>query len=97
VHEEVVQLCELLLGLDPTAAVVAVDAIAADNLPSGLSEYAVATKRIHRENLPTKALPEWNKRWIAAAAKLVGTESYSAYLQRAYALLEQLMPVLSVL
>ena len=94
VHEEVVQLCELLLGLDPTAAVVAVDAIAADNLPSGLSEYAVATKRIHQENLPTKALPEWNKRWIAAAAKLVGTESYSAYLQRAYALLEQLMPVL---
>jgi hypothetical protein len=94
VHEEVVQLCELLLGLDPTAAVVAVDAIAADNLPSGLSEYAVATKRIQRENLATKALPEWNKRWIAAAAKLVGTESYSAYLQRAYALLEQLMPVL---
>lgn len=94
VHEEVVQLCELLLGLDPTAAVVAVDAIAADNLPSGLSEYAVATKRIQRENLATKALPEWNKRWIAAAAKLVGTESYSAYLQGAYALLEQLMPVL---
>lgn len=94
VHEEVVQLCELLLGLDPTAAVVAVDAIAADSLPSGLSEYAVATKRIHRENLPTKVLPEWNKRWIAAAAKLVGTESYSAYLQRAYTLLEQLMPVL---
>ncbi|GKW33467.1 hypothetical protein PEC730217_22470 [Pectobacterium carotovorum subsp. carotovorum] len=94
VHEEVVHFCELLLGLDPTAAVVAVDAIAADSLLSGLSEYPVATKRIPRENLPTKALPEWNKRWIAAAAKLVGTESYSAYLQRAYALLEQLMPVL---
>lgn len=94
VHEEVVRLCELLLGLDPTSAVVTVDAIAADSLLSGLSEYPVATKRIPRENLPTKALPEWNKRWIATAAKLVGTESYSAYLQRAYALLEQLMPVL---
>lgn len=94
VHDEVVHLCERLLGLDPTAAVAAVDAVAADGLPSGLSEHPIATKRIPRENLPAKALPEWNQRWIAAAARLIGTESYTAYLERARALLEQLLPVL---
>ncbi|WP_143496895.1 hypothetical protein [Pseudomonas sp. Irchel s3a18] len=94
VHDEVVQLCNRLLGLDPTAVVAAVDAVAADNLPSGLLGFPFATKRIPRENLPPSALPEWNRRWTAAAARLVGTESYTDYLQRAHALLEQLIPVL---
>ncbi len=94
VHDEVVTLCNRLLGLDPTAAVAAVDAVAADNLPSGLLGFPLATKRIPRENLPPSALPEWNRRWTTAAARLVGTESYTEYLQRAYALLEQLIPVL---
>ncbi|RON15621.1 hypothetical protein BK662_12830 [Pseudomonas frederiksbergensis] len=94
VHDEVVQLCNRLLGLDPTAMVAAVDAVAADSLPSGLPGYPLATKRILRENLPPSALPDWNRHWTAAAARLVGTESYTDYLKRAHALLEQLVPVL---
>lgn len=94
VHEEVVQLCRLLLGLDPTAAVAAVDAVAADGLPAGLPDVPLATKRIPRENLPASALPQWNQRWIAAAARLVGIESYTDYLQRASVLLDRLLPTL---
>ncbi|WP_284085057.1 hypothetical protein [Acinetobacter haemolyticus] len=94
-HEEVVQLCKYLFGLDPTVEVVAVDAIAADGLPLGLQGVPpVATKRIPRKNSPPSTLPEWNRRWTAAAARLVGTESHSAYLQCAEELLGKLIPVL---
>lgn len=94
-HEEVVQLCKHLIGLDPTAEVVAVDAIAADGIPFGfLGGPPVATKRIPRKNSPPSTLPEWNQRWTAAAARLVGTESHSEYLQRAEELLGKLIPVL---
>ncbi|EPE1461576.1 hypothetical protein ACSGR4_001154 [Morganella morganii] len=93
VHKDVVQLCTLLLGLDPTAAVVAVDAVAAGGFLSGTPDYPLASKRIPRENLPPSALPEWNKRWIATAAGLVGTESYTDYLQRALVLLNKLVPL----
>ncbi|MCX7070282.1 MAG: hypothetical protein NTW01_04710 [Gammaproteobacteria bacterium] len=93
VHEEVVNLSKRLLGIDPTAAIVAVDAIAADGLPSGTLKFPVATKRIPRENLPASALPEWNRQWIATAARLVGAVSYTEYLQRAHAMLEKLVPV----
>lgn len=94
IHEDVVQLCEYLFGLDPTADIVAVDAIGADGKPSGFLDFQIATKRIPRENLPPSDLPKWNRRWTAAAARLVGSESYSNYLQRAHSLLEQLVPVL---
>lgn len=93
IHKDVVQLCTLLLGLDPTVAVVAVDAIAAGGFLSGTPDYPLASKRIPRENLPPPALPEWNKRWIATAAGLVGTESYTDYLQRALVLLNKLVPL----
>ncbi|VEA36248.1 Uncharacterised protein [Salmonella enterica subsp. enterica] len=93
VHKDVVQLCTLLLGLDPTAAVVAVDAVAAGGFLSGTPDYPLASKRIPRENLPPSALPEWNKRWIVTAAGLVGTESYTDYLQRALVLLNKLVPL----
>ncbi|EHQ7191455.1 hypothetical protein KSP16_004191, partial [Salmonella enterica subsp. enterica serovar Abaetetuba] len=93
VHEDVVQLCTLLLGLDPTAAVVAVDAVAAGGFLSGTPDHPLASKRIPRENLPPSALPEWNKRWIVTAAGLVGTESYTDYLQRALVLLNKLVPL----
>jgi len=96
VHEDVVQLCKVLIGLDPmaaVAAVAAVDAIAAGSFLSGIPDYPVATKRISRENLPPSALPEWNKRWITTAAGLVGTESYTDYLQRALILLNKLVPL----
>ncbi|MEE3660827.1 hypothetical protein V2I52_02625 [Brenneria sp. g21c3] len=93
VHEDVVQLCTLLIGLDPTAAVAAVDAVAAGGFLSGIPDYPLATKRISRENLPPSALPEWNKRWITTAAGLVGTESYTDYLQRALVLLNKLVPL----
>lgn len=94
VHQEVVQLCQMLFGIDPTADVVAVDAIAADRQPSGLTDIPLATKRIHRTNAPPSALPEWNQRWSASAARLVGTESYSTYLQNSKELLTRLIPVL---
>lgn len=94
VHQEVVRLCETLLGLDPTAAVASVDAVAADGLPSGPPELPIATKRIPRENLPPQSLPEWNRRWMSAAARLIATKSYTDYLKRASTLLEQLLPLL---
>lgn len=90
-NDEVAPLCARLLGLDPSAMVAAVDAIAADGLPSLLPD---ASKRIPRENTPFTALPAWNKRWIAAAARLVGNESYTDYLHRSYGMLERLLPVL---
>lgn len=94
VHQEVVQLCQILFGIDPTAEMVAVDALAADGLPSGMEGMPIATKRIPRKNSPPPALPEWNKRWTEAAARLVGTESYSTYLEQAWELLVKLIPVL---
>ncbi|MDD2893256.1 MAG: hypothetical protein PHF20_04945 [Halothiobacillaceae bacterium] len=94
VHNEVVQLCQTLFGIDPTAEVVAVNAIAADGLPSGFADIPVATKRIPRENSPPPALPEWYRRWTEAAARLIGAESYSDYLQRAGELLGKLVPIL---
>lgn len=93
VHEDAVQLCTLLLGIDPTAAVVAVDAVAVGGFLSGTPDYPLATKRIPRDNLPPSALPEWNKRWIATAARLVGTENYTDYLRRALVLLNELVPL----
>lgn len=97
VHAEVVQLCELLFGLDPLAAIVAATAIAPDGLPSGTPDYPIAAKRIPRENLPHPAIPAWNRRWTSSAARLVGTESYTDYLTRAYGLLETLVPKLECL
>ncbi|WP_417642669.1 hypothetical protein [Enterobacter kobei] len=93
VHEDVVQFCTLLLGLDPTATMVAVDAVAPGGFLSGTPDYPLASKRIPRENLPPSALPEWNKRWRATAAGLVGTESYTDYLQRVLVLLNKLVPL----
>nr|WP_288454908.1 hypothetical protein [uncultured Pseudomonas sp.] len=90
-NDEVAPLCATLLGLDPSAMVAAVDALAADGLPSGLPD---ASKRIPRENIAPSALPAWNQRWIAAAARLVGNESYTDYLYRSYDMLERLLPVL---
>src|SRR5690606_9985920 len=83
-----------LFGIDPTAEVIAVDAIAADGLPSGLEGMPIATKRILRKNSPPSALPEWNQRWTEATARLVGTESHSNYLQQAKELLVKLVPIL---
>lgn len=90
-NDEVAPLCATLLGLDPRAMVAAVDALAADGRPSGLPD---ASKRIPRENIAPTALPAWNQRWIAAAARLVGNESYTDYLHRSYGMLERLLPVL---
>ena len=94
VHQEVVQLCRVLFGLDPMVEVVAVDAIAADGLLAGLKAMPIATKRIQRSNSPASVLPEWNKRWVEATARLVGIGSYSDYLQQSKLLLAKLVPVL---
>ncbi|SDL10933.1 hypothetical protein SAMN05216189_10714 [Pseudomonas delhiensis] len=90
-NDEVAPLCATLLGLDPSATVAAVDAIAADGLRSELPD---ASKRIPRKNTPFTALPAWNKRWVAAAARLVGNDSYTDYLHRSYDMLERLLPAL---
>lgn len=94
VHGEVVQLCELMFGLDPTADVAAVDALSADGSLSGLAGFPVASKRIQRKDAPPSALPQWNRRWTETAARLISAESHTGYLQRAYALLEELLPAL---
>lgn len=94
INEEVVQLCTLLLGLDPTAEVVAVDAVVAGGFLSGVPDYPLASKRISRENLPPAVLPDWNKQWITTAARLIGTGSYTEYLQHSRTLLNELVPLI---
>jgi len=94
VHGDVVSLCQILFGIDPMADVVAVEAIDVSGNSAGLVDMPIASKRILRESLPPPALPNWNKRWLATAAALVGAESITAYLEAGKKLLDQLAPLL---
>lgn len=95
VHEEVVNLCELLLDIVPMAEIAASDAIGVDGELVGYGDYHIASKRIPRENLPTPALPDWNRQWRSAVADRIAAPSYTDYLSRANALLEELVPLLN--
>ncbi|MDG4561765.1 MAG: hypothetical protein P9E88_10780 [Candidatus Competibacter sp.] len=91
IHDEVVALCEQLLALAPSAELVISSAIDPDGIPSRIGEYTLADKRILRTNLPPKALPQRNRRWIAAVAEHVGKRSETDYLATGRDLLDRLI------
>ncbi len=91
IHDEVVALCERLLALAPSAELVISSAIGPDGIPSRVGDYTLASKRIPRANLPPKALPQRNRRWIAAVAEHVGKGSETDYLATGRDLLDRLI------
>ncbi len=93
-HDDVVKLCEILLSICPSADIAASRAIYADGSVAGLPEYPTATKRIARENILVESVPAWNRRWIDQIARRVAAPSYSDYLERGIAILDELVPTL---
>lgn len=94
VHGAVVELCELLLALCPTADVARSRAITASGVTAGLPEYALADKRIPRENLPPPCVVQWNRQWWGLISHRVAAPSYTDYLLRATEILDALVPTL---
>jgi len=93
-HDAVVNLCELILALCPSADIAASNAVTASGELVGLVELPPATKRIPRENLPPTSVTRWNRRWGDLISRRVATPSYSEYLARGVAILEALVPTL---
>ncbi|SFO05160.1 hypothetical protein SAMN05216386_2501 [Nitrosospira briensis] len=93
-HGAVIELCRTLLALVPTARLIISTAMAPDGKPAGLGDYAIAQKRIPRDNLLADVLPTRNKRWIAAIAQQIAPTGVSQYLGEAIQLLNGLVPVL---
>ncbi|WP_186415541.1 MULTISPECIES: hypothetical protein [unclassified Pannonibacter] len=93
-HEAVVSLCELILALCPSADIAEANAITASGELAGLAQLPLATKRIPRENLPPRSVPQWNRRWGDLISRRVAAPSYSDYLARGVAILEALVPTL---
>ena len=93
-HGAVVELCELLLALCPSADVARSRAITASGVTAGVAGSALADKRIPRENLPPPCVVQWNRRWWELIARRVAAPSYSDYLARATAILHALAPTL---
>ena len=91
-HEDVVRICEIALALSPRSDVVASAARAPNGEIAGSSIVALAEKRIPRGNLPTAALPSWNRRWCDTIAAKVATPTYSSYLADAVNMLNRLAP-----
>jgi energy-coupling factor transporter ATP-binding protein EcfA2 len=94
IHGEVVHLCELLLAIAPRAEFAVSNAIGPDGKVIGFGGHALVSKRIPRKNLPPSALPEWNKQWIKEVADRIAAPSYTDYLNRAIALLHDLVATL---
>lgn len=95
VNDDVVALCLAMLSLIPRADIAASRALAVNGMVAGFAHLPMAEKRIPRENLPAEALPEWNRRWIAAIGDRVASDSYSGYLKEAIAILDALTPSLA--
>lgn len=93
-HEDVVRLCETVLGLWPAADIAASDAVAPNGLPAGSSIIDIATKRIPRANLPPAFATRWNHQWREAIALSIATPTYSGYLAEAASMLDELAPEL---
>lgn len=89
-HDDVVRICETALALSPGSDLAASVALAPNGEPAGFNGHNLAEKRIPRVNLPTAALPAWNRRWRDAIALRVATPSYTEYLKRAAGLVEDL-------
>ncbi|MEX1200969.1 MAG: hypothetical protein WEB02_09300 [Methylophaga sp.] len=93
-HNAVVSLCELILALCPSADIAVSNAITASCELAGLAQMPLATKRIPRDNLPPPTVPQWNRRWGDLISRRVAAPSYSDYLARGVAILEDLVPTL---
>ncbi len=93
-HDAVVNLCELILALCPSADIAVSNAITASGELAGLAQSPLATKRIPRKNLPPPSVPQWNRRWRDLISRRVAAPSYSDYLARGVAILEALVPTL---
>ena len=66
IHDNVVEVCSLLLGLFPEVQVVIVDAVDASGSRVGFGGFDLAAKKIPRDNLPTPGSIQWNQTWIWA-------------------------------
>jgi hypothetical protein len=93
-HDAVVSLCELILALCPSADFAASNAITASGKLAGLAQFPLATKRIPREKLPPRSVPQWNRRWGDLISRRIAAPSYSDYLSRGVAILDVLVPTL---
>ena len=93
-HDDVVNLCEIILALCPAADFAKSRAITVNGEVAGLPEFPLATKRIPRENLPPPSVPQWNRRWGDLISRRVAAPSYSDYLTRGTRILDALVPML---
>jgi hypothetical protein len=82
-HGDVVRLCEIAMALSPRSDISASVARAPNGQPAGFAGHTLAEKRIPRANLPSAALPAWNRKWRDAIAILIATPTYTEYLSRA--------------
>ena len=89
-HDDVVSICQTALALSPRSDIAASAAIAPNGDPAGFNGHTFVEKRIPRANLPTAALPAWNRRWRDAIAIRVAAPSYTDYLTRAARLVDGL-------
>jgi len=94
VHKSVLEICHALLALSPRSKIAECCARTFSGEPLAYGGYAVAHKTITRENLPTRALPAWNRRWAEAAAQQVAAPSYTDFLSRAAKAMDMLVAAL---
>lgn len=95
VHDEVVQLCKLMLAFFPNAKLAISNAVAADEKVIYISDKVpLAAKEIPRENLPPSAIVYWNRQWRSRVADYVSAPSYTDYLNRSIELLKEVVSVL---
>ena len=93
-QKDVVDLCELLLALCPSADIARSNAITVSGQLAGIAKHPLATKQIPRENLPASSITEWNRRWINIVSRKIASPNYSDYLARGLTILETLVPTL---
>ena len=93
-HGAVVELCKLVLALCPSADVARSRAITTSGVTAGVAGNALADKRIPRENLPPPCVVQRNRRWWELITRRVAPPSYSDYLSRGVAILDELVPTL---
>ncbi|WP_260596563.1 DUF4297 domain-containing protein [Sphingomonas endolithica] len=93
-HGPVVRICEVVLALSPRSDIAASAARAPNGEVAGSTIVTLAEKRISRANLPSAAVPAWNRRWRDAIAMRVASPTYSGYLAQTVAMLDRLAPAL---
>lgn len=77
IHEDVVNLCRLVLGVVPDAEVAACRAIDVSGTASGFNDYHVAEKCIPRRNLPSDAEVAWNRARSRTVATLLAAQTHT--------------------